>query len=199
VGIGFGLQTIVNNLVSGVILAFERPIQIGDTIEVGPRIGTVKEVGIRSSKLKGYDGSEVIIPNGDLLSQHLINWTLTDKNRRVELFIGVAYGSDADKVKEILLQVMDRESIQKVPAPAVYLQDFADSAVEFRLLFWVADINTWIIVRSEIMTSIYKAFAENGIEIPFPQRDLHVKSMPQKGGITFTETKYEKDSPAKDN
>ncbi|HSJ66774.1 MAG TPA: mechanosensitive ion channel domain-containing protein [Anditalea sp.] len=199
VGIGFGLQTIVNNLVSGVILAFERPIQIGDTIEVGTRIGTVKEVGIRSSKLKGYDGSEVIIPNGDLLSQHLINWTLTDKNRRVELFIGVAYGSDADKVKEILLQVMDRETILKVPAPAVYLQNFADSAVEFRLLFWVSDINTWIIVRSEIMTSIYKAFAENDIEIPFPQRDLHVKSMPQNNGITFTETKYGKDSPSKDN
>lgn len=199
VGIGFGLQTIVNNLVSGVILAFERPIQIGDTIEVGTRIGTVKEVGIRSSKLKGYDGSEVIIPNGDLLSQHLINWTLTDKNRRVELFIGVAYGSDADKVKEILLQVMDRESILKAPAPAVYLQDFADSAVEFRLLFWVSDINTWIVVRSEIMTSIYKEFAKNDIEIPFPQRDLHVKSMPEKGGITFTETNYEKDAPSKDN
>lgn len=199
VGIGFGLQTIVNNLVSGVILAFERPIQIGDTIEVGTRIGTVKEVGIRSSKLKGYDGSEVIIPNGDLLSQHLINWTLTDKNRRVELFIGVAYGSDADKVKEILTQVMDRESILKVPAPAVFLQDFADSAVEFRLLFWVSDINTWIIVRSEIMTAIYKAFAENGIEIPFPQRDLHVKSMPQSGGITFKETNYEKELPSKDN
>jgi len=199
VGIGFGLQTIVNNLVSGIILAFERPIQIGDTIEVGTRIGTVKEVGIRSSKLKGYDGSEVIIPNGDLLSQHLINWTLTDKNRRVELFIGVAYGSDVDKVKDILLNVMDIESILKVPAPAVYLQEFGDSSVDFRLLFWVADISTWIIVRSEIMTSIYKEFDKNDIEIPFPQRDLHVKSMPQNGGITFTETKYEKDSPSSDN
>ena len=199
VGIGFGLQTIVNNLVSGVILAFERPIQIGDTIEVGTRVGIVKEVGIRSSKLKGYDGSEVIIPNGDLLSQHLINWTLTDKNRRIELLIGVAYGSDADKVKEILLKVMDVDSILKTPPPSVFLQNFADSAVEFRLLFWVENIDTWVIVRSEIMTSIYKQFAENGIEIPFPQRDLHVKNLPQNGGITLTEAKYEKSQPQSKN
>lgn len=195
VGIGFGLQTIVNNLVSGVILAFERPIQIGDTIEVGSRVGTVKEVGIRSSKIKGYDGSEVIIPNGDLLSEHLINWTLTDKNRRVELFIGVAYGSDIDLVKEILLSVMERDGILKEPAPAVYLQDFADSAVEFRLLFWVGDINTWIVVRSQIMTAVYKEFAKHGVEIPFPQRDLHLKTMPSNGGITFTQSNYETKTP----
>lgn len=195
VGIGFGLQTIVNNLVSGIILAFERPIQIGDTIEVGSRVGTVKEVGIRSSKIKGYDGSEVIIPNGDLLSEHLINWTLTDKNRRVELFIGVAYGSDIDLVKDILLGIMDREGILKEPAPAVYLQDFADSAVEFRLLFWVGDISTWIVVRSQIMTAVYKEFAKHGVEIPFPQRDLHVKTMPQNGGVTFKQSTYEEETP----
>ncbi|WP_143962357.1 mechanosensitive ion channel family protein [Litoribacter populi] len=181
VGIGFGLQTIVNNLVSGVILAFERPIQIGDMIEIGNRGGTVKEIGIRASKIKAYDGSEVIIPNGDLLSEHLINWTLSDKTRRVELFIGVAYGSDADKVTNILENVMDHDGILTIPQPAVYLQTFADSAVEFRMLFWVADISTWISIRSQIMTAIYKAFKEHEIEIPFPQRDLHIKSYPKEG------------------
>ncbi|MBS9522531.1 mechanosensitive ion channel [Litoribacter alkaliphilus] len=180
VGIGFGLQTIVNNLVSGVILAFERPIQIGDMIEIGNRGGTVKEIGIRASKIKAYDGSEVIIPNGDLLSEHLINWTLSDKTRRVELFIGVAYGSDSDKVTDILEKVMEHEGILTVPKPAVYLQTFADSAVEFRMLFWVGDISTWIAIRSQIMTAIYKAFAEHKIEIPFPQRDLHIKSYPKE-------------------
>jgi potassium-dependent mechanosensitive channel len=194
VGIGFGLQTIVNNLVSGVIIAFEKPIQVGDIIEIGTRMGVVKEVGIRASKVKTYDGSEVIIPNGDLLSEHLINWTLSDKTRRVELYIGVAYGSDADKVTQLLMQVMDHEGILKEPKPAVYLQSFADSAVEFRLLFWVGDINTWVVIRSQIMNAIYKAFAKEGIEIPFPQRDLHIKSMPQEEAFILKEKISEKPS-----
>jgi potassium-dependent mechanosensitive channel len=144
-------------------------------------------VGIRASKVKTYDGSEVIIPNGDLLSEHLINWTLSDKTRRVELYIGVAYGSDADKVTQLLMDVMDHEGILKEPKPAVYLQSFADSAVEFRMLFWVGDINTWIVIRSQIMNAIYKAFAKEGIEIPFPQRDLHIKSMPQEEAFILKE------------
>jgi potassium efflux system protein len=99
IGIGFGLQNIVNNLVSGLILAFEKPIQIGDIIEVDNRSGTIMEIGIRSSKMATSDGAEVIIPNGDLISHHVINWTLSNNNRRIELIIGVAYGSDIEKVK----------------------------------------------------------------------------------------------------
>ncbi|GGF22338.1 mechanosensitive ion channel family protein [Echinicola rosea] len=178
VGIGFGLQTIINNLVSGIILAFERPVQIGDVIEVGGRSGVVKEVGIRASKILGYDGSELIMPNGDLLSQQLVNWTLSNKRRRVELFIGVAYGSDSEKVEGVLRSVLDRDGILKVPGPSVFLQNFADSAVEYRLLFWVADIDTWVDMRNEVMKDIYKRFGDEGIEIPFPQRDLYIKSMP---------------------
>ncbi|WP_229239740.1 mechanosensitive ion channel family protein [Echinicola soli] len=179
VGIGFGLQTIINNLVSGIILAFERPVQIGDVIEVGGQSGVVKEVGIRASKIQGWDGSELIMPNGDLLSQQLINWTLSNKRRRIELFIGVAYGSDSDKVEGVFKKVLDREDILKVPGPSVFLQNFAESAVEYRLLFWVNDIDIWVDMRNEVMKDIYKRFGEENIEIPFPQRDLYIKSMPE--------------------
>jgi len=178
VGIGFGLQTIINNLVSGIILAFERPIQIGDSIEVGGRSGVVKDVGIRASKIQAYDGSEVILPNGDLLSQHLINWTLSDKRRRIELIIGVAYGTDSDQVEGILTEILKREGILKNPGPKVYLQNFADSAVEYRLLFWVNDFDVWVDMRNQVMKDIYKTFGKENIEIPFPQRDLYIKSMP---------------------
>lgn len=178
VGIGFGLQTIINNLVSGIILAFERPIQIGDEIEVGINKGTVKEVGIRASKIQAYDGSEIVVPNGDLLSQSLINWTLSDKRRRVELIIGVAYDSDMKKVKEILTEVLNRENILKIPQPRVFMQNFGESSVDFRLLFWVGSMDIWLEMRSEVMTSIFEAFLENRIEIPFPKRDLYLKTIP---------------------
>lgn len=176
VGIGFGLQTIVNNLVSGIILAFERPIQIGDAIEVGGRSGVVKEVGIRSSTLQSYDGSEVIIPNGDLLSQHLINWTLSDRKRRIEIIIGVAYGSDLKLVQEVLLKVLKKNEILSLPEPRVFVHNFADSAVEFRLLFWVSNFDSWVGVRNQVMLDTYEAFDDSGIEIPFPQQDIHVRT-----------------------
>ncbi|WP_040302969.1 mechanosensitive ion channel family protein [Algoriphagus machipongonensis] len=178
VGIGFGLQTIINNLVSGIILAFERPIQIGDEIEVGQNIGTVKDVGIRASKIQAYDGSEVVIPNGDLLSQSLINWTLSDKRRRIELFVGVGYGSDMKKVKSVIEGVLDRDKILKAPSPRVLMQDFGSSSVDFRLLFWVETMDIWIDMRSEVMNAIFEAFGENDIEIPFPKRDLYIKGLP---------------------
>ncbi len=178
VGIGFGLQTIINNLVSGIILAFERPIQIGDEIQVGTLSGTVKEVGVRASKIQAYDGSEIILPNGDLLSQSLINWTLSDKRRRVELIIGVAYDSDMAKVKELIEKALVHEKILSNPHSKVLMQNFGDSSVDFRVLFWVESIDFWIDVRAEMMTAIFKTFAENNIEIPFPKRDLYLKTIP---------------------
>lgn len=179
VGIGFGLQTIINNLVSGIILAFERPIQIGDEIEVGTNAGTVKDVGIRASKIRAYDGSEIVIPNGDLLSQSLINWTLSDKKRRVELIIGVSYGSDMKLVKSVIEGVLERDKVMKVPAPQVLMQNFNDNSVDFRVLFWVESMDIWIQMRAEVMSAIFESFAENNIEIPFPQRDLYIKSLPE--------------------
>jgi potassium-dependent mechanosensitive channel len=179
VGIGFGLQTIINNLVSGVILAFERPIQIGDDIEVGAMTGKVKEVGIRASKIQGYDGSEIIVPNGDLLSQQLINWTLSDKRRRVELLIGVAYASDMSLVQSLISDALQLDKISKVPAPKILMQTFGDNSVDFRVLFWVDDMEIWLDMRHEVMSSIFQSFKENGIEIPFPQRDINFKNLPE--------------------
>lgn len=178
VGIGFGLQTIINNLVSGIILAFERPIQIGDEIQVGTNSGTVKEVGIRASKIQAYDGSEIVIPNGDLLSQSLINWTLSDKKRRIELFIGVGYTSDMKLVKSVISEALQNDRIMKIPAPRVYMQTFNHDSVDFRVLFWVETIDVWVEVRDEVMTAIFEKFAAHHIEIPFPKRDLYIKSFP---------------------
>ena len=178
VGIGFGLQTIVNNLVSGIILAFERPIQIGDTIQVGTVEGVVKDIGIRASKIKNWDGAEVIIPNGDLLAHHLTNWTLSDKTRRVELTIGVAYDSDMDLVTALIQKQLEGDGIMNLPAPKIFLQTFGDNSVNFRVLFWVNDFDVWVLIRDQVMRGIFKSFKENGIEIPFPQRDLYVKSFP---------------------
>jgi small-conductance mechanosensitive channel len=179
VGIGFGLQTIINNLVSGIILAFERPIQIGDDIEIGTMSGTVKEVGIRASKIQAYDGSEIVVPNGDLLSQQLVNWTLSDKRRRIDITIGVAYSSDMHHVKSVIEEVLTRERVLKIPPPRVMMQNFGDSSVDFRVLFWVDTIDIYLDMRAEIMFAIYEAFQENGIEIPFPKRDLYLKSLPE--------------------
>jgi small-conductance mechanosensitive channel len=128
--------------------------------------------------LQAYDGSEIIIPNGDLLSQHLINWTLSDKKRRVELLIGVGYDSDMELVRDVLKKQVDREEIMKKPEPRVYLQTFGDSSVDFRVLFWVDNYDLWIEIRNQVMFGIFKSFKENGIEIPFPQRDLHLKNIP---------------------
>lgn len=179
VGIGFGLQTIINNLVSGIILAFERPIQIGDEIEIGTMSGTVKEVGIRASKIQAYDGSEIVVPNGDLLSQQLINWTLSDKLRRIEIKVGVSYGSDMQKVKSVIEEVLANEKVLKIPLPRVLMDNFGESSVDFRVLFWVETIDIWLDMRAEIMSAIYEAFQVNGIEIPFPKRDLYLKGLPE--------------------
>ncbi len=206
VGIGFGLQTIVNNLVSGIILAFERPIQIGDTIQVGTVEGIVKDIGIRASKIRNWDGAEVIIPNGDLLANHLTNWTLSDKTRRVDLTIGVAYDSDTDLVTELIQKQFVGDEILNLPTPKVYLQTFGDNSINFRVLFWVNDVDVWLSIRDRVMRGIFKSFKENGIEIPFPQRDLHIKNFPglidekiMKPGEISPETKQKAKPPTDPN
>ncbi|MET4083265.1 potassium efflux system protein [Pedobacter sp. UYP30] len=186
VGIGFGLQNIVNNLVSGIIIAFEKPIQIGDLIEVGTRTGYVKEVGIRSSKLNTFEGSEIIIPNGDLLAQHLINWTRNNQNRRITINVGVGYGSNMDEVEEIVNRLLAEHSgVHKLPEPTIFIESFADNAVAVSVFFWT-DVNGWLIVKAAIYKAIYNAFNEAGIDISIPQRDLYIRSLPDNlnfGGL----------------
>jgi small-conductance mechanosensitive channel len=176
VGIGFGLQNIFNNLVSGLILLFERPIHVNDVVEVGSLIGHVTNIGFRSSSIRTFDGAEVIVPNGHLISNEVVNWTLSDKQRRIDVMIGVAYGSDVDVVTNVLLTVMNNhKEIISDPGPMVYFQEMGESSLDFKVLFWAANFKDWLRIRSEVVYSIYKELNTAGIEIPFPQRDIHLK------------------------
>ncbi|HUS86246.1 MAG TPA: mechanosensitive ion channel domain-containing protein [Bacteroidales bacterium] len=178
VGIGFGLQNIFNNLISGIILAFERPIQEGDIIEVGELWGTVKEIGIRASTIFTFDGAEVIVPNGNLISNELINWTLTDRNRRIEVTVGVKYGTDPEKVLKLLNEVVhSSDEVLLEPAPLVLFSGFGESSLDFRLLFWIHKADNRFQLQSKMNVAINRALKDAGIEIPFPQRDLHIRSV----------------------
>jgi small-conductance mechanosensitive channel len=181
VGIGFGLQSLVNNFVSGLILAFERPIQIGDTVEVGTLLGVVRRIGIRSSTVRTFEGAEVIVPNGNLISNEVINWTLSDRLRRVNVEVGVAYGTDPNHVIEILGAVVkNHENVLEHPSPDVLFMGFGDSSLNFLMRFWTARSEVWWTIRSEVTVAVNDALKENGIEIPFPQRDLHLRSVDPK-------------------
>jgi len=176
VGIGFGLQNIFNNLVSGLILAFERPISVGDVVQVGPLMGTVLSIGLRSSTVRTFDGAEVIVPNGNLISNEMINWTLSDQNRRMDIRVGVAYGTDPERVLAIMEKIaVEHTGVRKKPAPKAYFIEFGDSSLNFRLLAWCNQDNR-LGIESEINVQINKKLAEAGIEIPFPQTDLHIRS-----------------------
>lgn len=167
VGIGFGLQNIVNNLVSGVIIAFERPIQVGDLIEVGGKMGIVKEIGVRSSKINNNEGADIIVPNGDLLSQHLINWTMQDRNKQIEFMMGMPYDADITKVKTIIQETLaNNEKIMVTPAPAIMLKQFGDRAIDFKILFWVYDLSDAGTIRSNAMIEIYEKLTDAGIQLP---------------------------------
>ena len=176
VGIGFGLQNIFNNMVSGLILAFERPIKVGDTVQVGELLGVVLSIGLRSSRVRSFDGAEVIVPNGNLISNQMINWTLSDSFRRMDIRIGVAYGTDPQQVLDLIQDVaMEHKQVNKYPAPTSYFIGFGDSSLDFRLLAW-ADIEVRLNVESDLHVAINNRLREAGIEIPFPQRDLHIRS-----------------------
>jgi len=178
VGIGFGLQNVVNNFVSGLILLFERPVQVGDAIEVNGLLGEVKRIGIRASLVRTYQGAEVIVPNGNLISSEVTNWTLSDAHRRVEVPVGVAYGNRPADVIEVLRQVIANDTrILPTPPAMVLFRGFGDSSLDFEIRFWAADYADFIQLSSDIASGVYDALAAAGIEIPFPQRDLHLKSV----------------------
>jgi small-conductance mechanosensitive channel len=177
VGIGFGLQNIVNNLVSGLILVFEQPLKVGDRVEASGNLGIVKRIGVRATVLRTFDGAEVIVPNSDLTSKEVTNWTLSDPISRIEVRVGVAYGSDPDQVIAVLRQVATENSrVLREPEPLPLMVGFGDSSLDFRLLCWTRDEDRLEIV-SEVHLSVNAALRDAGIEIPFPQRDLHVKSV----------------------
>jgi small-conductance mechanosensitive channel len=182
VGIGFGLQNIVNNFVSGLILLIERPVKTGDWIVVGGTEGHVKRIRIRSTQIETFDRADVIVPNSELIASQVTNWMLRDTIGRARIPVAVAYGSDTQKVKEVLLKVASEhaEVIHHTPsmAPDVLFLAFGDSSLDFELRVYVRNIDKRLRVRSDLNFAIDATFREAGIEIPFPQRDLHVKNWP---------------------
>lgn len=187
VGIGFGLQEVVNNFISGLILIFERPIKVGDTIEFSATRGNVIRIGIRSSTVRTFDGAEVIIPNGHLISNEVTNWTLSDRQRRIEVTVGVAYGSNPNRVLEILMKIAgEHPEILDNPEPVALFTGFGNSSLDFALRFWTNNYLNWMILSSEITLKIHNALYAAGIEIPFPQRDLHIRSIDPAVSDTLT-------------
>ena len=177
VGIGFGLQAIVNNFVSGLILLVERPIKEGDWIIAGDQQGVVRKIGIRATEVRTFQNASVIIPNAKLISDPVTNWLFKDRTGRGEIRIGVAYGSDTAKVKEILLEAAKAHpKVRPVPPPSVLFKDFGDSALIFDLRFYLSDMYDVITVPSDIRFDIDQRFRAENVEIPFPQRDLHIRS-----------------------
>lgn len=178
VGIGFGLQALVNNLISGLIIAFEKPVNLDDIIEIGGQTGTMKSIGIRSSVVTTWDGADIIIPNGDILSQHMTNWTMGSAKRRYEIKVGVAYGTDLKLAKSIIQEVLDHHSlILKNPEPMIWVTQFGNSSIDFVIKYWVPHFNYGNDVKSDLIMAIDEIFKINGIVIPFPQQDVYIKSM----------------------
>lgn len=178
VGIGFGLQNVVNNFVSGIILLFERPVRVGDTVVIGGEWGTIRKIGLRSTRVETFDRSEMIVPNGDLVSEKVTNWTLSNPISRLALPVGVAYGSPVGRVMQILRESAPVHSaVLDEPQPQALFIGFGDSALDFELRVWVRELHHRLEVKSLILEEMDRRFREEGIEIPFPQRDLHLRSL----------------------
>ena len=186
VGIGFGLQNVVNNFVSGLILMFERPIQPGDVVEVSGTSGKVREIGMRATTLSTFEGADVVVPNGMLLSEKLINWTLSDMDRRLDINVGVAYGSDPRRVMDLLLEVSkSTPGVAATPEPAIVFTGFGPSSLDFSIRAWTNTFGEWVSIRSELAVRVHDALRDAGISIPFPQQDVHVRSIAPEAGAAL--------------
>ncbi len=187
VGIGFGLQNVVNNFVSGLILMFERPIQPGDVVEVSGTSGKVREIGMRATTLSTFEGADVVVPNGMLLNEKLINWTLSDMDRRIDVNVGVAYGSDPRKVLELLMEVtrVHATASPRTPEPAVLFVGFGASSLDFTIRAWTNNFGDWVKIRSNLAVRVHDALMAADIQIPFPQHDVHVRSVAPAAGAAL--------------
>ncbi|MCG5509013.1 mechanosensitive ion channel domain-containing protein [Ectothiorhodospira lacustris] len=185
-GLGFGLQEVVANFVSGLIMLFERPVRVGDTITIGEYSGTVARIRTRATTIVDWDNREVVIPNKNFITERLINWTLSDTVTRLVIPVGVSYSADVDLVRETLLQIAaENPQVLKEPGPSVFFIHFGDSALNFELRVYVSQLRERLMTTSELHTTIIKRFRALGIEIAFPQMDLHIRDMvPAPGGPT---------------
>jgi len=178
VGIGFGLQNIVNNFVSGLILLFERPIRVDDRVQLATLSGVVTDIGMRASIVRTWQGAEVIVPNANLISSEVINWTLSDDSHRMEISVGVAFGSDPQTVIDLLVSVaVDHPEVFRNPEPLALFLGFGESSLDFELRAWTGP--EFVRVASDLRVGVNRALVDAGIAIPFPQRDVHVRTVDQ--------------------
>ena len=177
VGIGFGLQNITSNFISGIILLFERPIKIGDRVTVGDTVGDVMAINMRSTTIRSLRNISIIVPNSEFISAQVINWSHDDERVRLDVEVGVSYGSDLDTVLQTLKEVaQENDQVLAIPPPEVLHMGFGDSAWNMQLRAWIASPQEAYRVTSQLNCAIVRKFREHGVEIPFPQRDLHVRS-----------------------
>ncbi len=177
VGIGFGIQNITNNFISGIILTLERPIQIGDLIKINDLVGTVQNIGARSTVIRTLDRVSIIVPNSHLLESEIINWNHSDPVSRLRIRVGVAYGSDIRKVRAALLRAAkNHPDVLMTPRPKVWFQEFGDSSLEFELLVWISNPEKQFQLKSELNYRIEASLRSYGVHIPFPQRDVNLRS-----------------------
>lgn len=182
VGVGFGLQNIASNFISGIILLFERPIKVGDRVIVNDIIGDIEKINMRATIIKSIDNEHIIVPNSYFLEEHVINRSYSDPTMRVVVPVGVSYASNPEVVRKLLLQVANEEAKETEtvlldPEPFVHFVGFGDSSLDFELFIWISNPNEIIRVRTNVNFKIFHIFHDNHIEIPFPQRDLHVRSV----------------------
>lgn len=184
-GLGFGLQEIFANFVSGLIILFERPIRVGDTVTVGDLSGTVSRIRIRATWITAFDRKELVVPNKEFVTNRLINWSLTDPTLRVDIKVGIAYGSDTERAIEVLRRLAKEDAqVLSTPEPQVFFLGFGESSLDFELRVFSPDVSHLLPIRHRLHMEIDKAFRAAGIEIAFPQRDMHVRTIPEawRGG-----------------
>lgn len=178
VGIGFGLQTVTNNFISGIIILFEKPIKVGDRIELDDVSGNVTGISLRATTVQTNDNISIIVPNSEFISGRVINWSHNDRNIRFRIPVGVSYNEDPQTIKKLLLEVaVENENVLKEPAPDVFFDEFGDSSLNFQLIVWTSTYSDRPApFKSDLYFAIFEKFKEHNIEIPFPQRDLHIKN-----------------------
>lgn len=177
VGIGFGLQNITANFISGLIIMFERPISVGDRVQVGDKEGDVTEISIRSTMIRTLNNISVIVPNSEFVENDVVNFSHGDPTFRLDIDVGVSYSSDLDTVLKALNEVAEEHpKVMKIPQHKVHLTNFGDSSWDMKLLVWIPNVKERYNLRNEINQAIVRKFKEHEIEIPFPQRDLHLRT-----------------------
>ena len=182
--IGFGLQKTFGNLIAGIILLMDRSIKPGDVISVGDSFGAINKIGVRAVSIVTRDGKEHLIPNENLMTQEVVNWSYSNTDVRVHIPVGVAYNCDLAVAQRLMIEAAKRPArVLQSPAPVVWLRGFGDSSVDHEILVWIRDPESGVgNVQSEVLNAVWHLFQENGIEIPFPQRDIHVRSLPDQEG-----------------